>query len=141
MGLDFDCSGSLKNTVKKLYEKGLKALYKLYNLTEHNYNMQTILFIFDHTVAPILLYGSEVWGLQFAKLGKKHNSDFYMEKQLENNDLSHLEIKFYKRLLQVKRNTVTLAVRSELGRHPITIKAISRSIKYFSQIKQKPYHK
>ena len=121
MGLDFDCSGSLKNTVKKLYEKGLKALYKLYNLTEHNYNMQTILFIFDHTVAPILLYGSEVWGLQFAKLGKKHNSDFYMEKQLENNDLSHLEIKFYKRLLQVKRNTVTLAVRSELGRHPITI--------------------
>ena len=103
MGLDFDCSGSLKNTVKKLYEKGLKALYKLYNLTEHNYNMQTILFIFDHTVAPILLYGSEVWGLQFAKLGKKHNSDFYMEKQLENNDLSHLEIKFYKRLLQVKR--------------------------------------
>ena len=103
--------------------------------------MKTILFVFDHTMAPILLYGSETWGLQFAKFGNNNKNDMYFKKHLDNNDLTQLEIKFYKRLLQVKRNTATLAVRSELGRHPITLKAINRSIKYFSQIQQKPGHK
>jgi hypothetical protein len=41
----------------------------------------------------------------------------------------------------VKRHTATLAVRGELGRHPITLKAIGRSIKYFHQISQKPEDK
>jgi hypothetical protein len=125
--------------VKKLYEKGLKALFKLYKLTEQNYNIQTLIYVFDHTIAPILLYGSEVWGIDFAKLGKdKLNTDFYFEKHLDDSILTQLEMKFYKRLLHVKRHTSNLAVRGELGRHPITLKAVSQSIKYFNHILQRP---
>ena len=51
--------------------------------------------------------------------------------------LTSLEIKFYKKLLRVKRNTSTLAVRGELGRYPISIKAISRAIKFYDKITQK----
>jgi predicted transposase YbfD/YdcC len=36
-------------------------------------------------------------------------------------------------LLHVRRNTPTLAVRGELGRYPITLKAIARSLKFFHQ--------
>lgn len=139
LGIDLDSSGSFNNAVKKLYAKGLKALYKLYKLTDNNYNIQTILYIFDHTIAPILLYGSEVWGIDFVKLGKEpNNSDLYFEKHLDNNILTQLEIKFYKRLLHVKRHTSTSAVRGELGRHPITLKAIGRSLSYFNHLTHKP---
>ena len=95
LGLDFDASGNLRNMVKKLYEKSLKALYKLYKLTEQNYNIKTLLHIFDHTIAPILLYGSELWGLEFAKLGKTNTHSFNLEKHLEGNPLTTLELKFY----------------------------------------------
>lgn len=141
LGLEFDCSGALRNAVQKLYEKGLKAVFKLYKLTEHDYDIKTILYIFDHTIVPILIYGAETWGFEFAKIGKNNNTDNYFEKHLDNNVLTQLEIKFYKRLLRVKRHTATLAVRSELGRHPVTLKAIGRSIKYFHQVAQKPDHK
>jgi hypothetical protein len=94
LGLDFDSSGSLNNALKKLYQKGLKALYKLYKLTEHNYDIQTTLYVFDHTIAHILLYGSEVWGLELVKLSKTgNNTDLYFESHLDSNVLPQLEIK------------------------------------------------
>ena len=96
----------------------------------------------DHAILPILLYGSEIWGIELAKLGKhmKH-PDFYFERHLEDNSMTKLEIKFYKRLLQVKKHTPTLAVRGELGQSFATLKAICRSVHYFNQIKQKPVNK
>jgi hypothetical protein len=71
LGLDFNSSGSLENAVNKICEKGLKAVFKLYRLTDQNYNLTTMLHIFDHTITPILLYGAEVWGIELAKLKKK----------------------------------------------------------------------
>jgi hypothetical protein len=44
-----------------LYKRGLKALFnfkKSYNL--YKPKIKTLLHIFDHTVKPVLLYGSEV---------------------------------------------------------------------------------
>jgi len=138
LGINFDNSGNLKNAVQELYKKGLKAVFKLYKLTGQSYDFKTLLHIFDHTVAPILLYASEVWGIEFAKIGKNNNSNFRFEKQLEGNPMTTLEMKFYRHLLHVKRNTATLAIRGELGRYPLTINAISRSIKYYHRISQSP---
>jgi hypothetical protein len=65
-----------------------------------------------------------------------------IEEMYDNgNKVSTLELKFYKRLLQVRRNTPTLAVRGELGRYPITISAITSAIRYYYSIRTKPANK
>ena len=93
-----------------------------------------MLHIFNHTIKPILLYGSEVWGIDLGKTKKGETTNNVFEKNLDNNPLAQLELKFYKRMLQVKRNTATLAIRGELGTYPITIEAICRSFKFLNSI-------
>ena len=44
--------------------KVLKAFFKIRKCFEHHKpKIKTILHVFDHTVKPVLLYGSEVWGI------------------------------------------------------------------------------
>ena len=48
-----------------MYNKDLKAYFKLvkYILSfQSSVNYDTSIHVFDHTVRPILLYGSEIWG-------------------------------------------------------------------------------
>jgi hypothetical protein len=48
-----------------------------------------------------------------------------------------LETKFYRKILQVNRNTTTIGIRGELGRHPILLEALTNAIKYKSSITTK----
>lgn len=133
LGIHLHCSGSFSNALDHLFNKGLKALHKLTKLLDHNYDIGTTLHIFDHTIKPILLYGSEVWGVDLLKpTSKKHLLDY-----IEDNKLSTLELKFYRRLLGVKRSTPISGIRGELGRHPIALNAITQAIKYFNHIQSK----
>jgi hypothetical protein len=98
------------------------------------------LHIFDHTVRPILLYGSEVWGINLIKHRNLKDKTKLM-KDIQDNKINQLEIKFYKQLLGVKRNTSTIGVRGELGRHPIGIDAINNSLKYIYTVESKPQNR
>ena len=51
---------------------------------------------------------------------------------------STVGLKFYKRILQVKRNTSTIAVRGDLGRVPIIQSALTASLKYYFTLNTKP---
>ena len=75
--------------------------------------------LFDSMVVPILLYGSEVWGIY------------------ENKEIDKLHIKFCKRILGVKQQTPNLAVLGELGRFPLSVISKQRSIIYWSKIMKK----
>ena len=55
-------------------------------------------------------------------------------KRIESNTLSQVELKFYRRLLHVKRNTSIIGIRGKLGRHPITLTALLNSIKYLNKL-------
>ena len=60
----FNNNGSFTGAKQELYEKGLKAYFKLWKCFEHHKpKVKTLIHIFDHTIKPILLYGSEIWGL------------------------------------------------------------------------------
>jgi len=137
LGIHLDNSGSLTKSIEALSEKGLKAMYKLNKLLDHNYNIDIALHIFDNTVKPILLYGSEVWGIDLAKssLAKSYG------KHIEANKISQTELKFYRRILGVRRNTSLIGIRGELGRHPLVLRAIVNSIKHYVNIKNKPQNK
>ena len=58
-------------------------------------------------------------------------------KDIEDNKLNQLELKFYKQILGVRRNASTIGVRGEIGRHPIGILAVCNSIKYLHSIQAK----
>jgi hypothetical protein len=64
LGVIVNASGSFSDSDAKeeLYKRGLKALFKMYKCFEgHKPKIETLLHVFDHTVKPILTYGSEVW--------------------------------------------------------------------------------
>lgn len=140
LGIDLDQTGTFKQAITTLQNKGLKALYKIQQLTDNNTNINTLLNIFDHTIKPILTYGSEVWGVSLIKHKNINNKDSII-RDIEDSKINQLELKFYKQLLRVKRNTTTIGVRGELGRHPIGIYALSNSLKYLNTLQAKPDHK
>ena len=63
LGITFSSSGSFTESKTELYKKAVKAFFKLKADVLSLYPMpKTSLHIFDHTVKPILLYCSEIWG-------------------------------------------------------------------------------
>ena len=57
----FSASGTFSHAKLDLYNRGLKAFFKLKNIFgDLSSNVHTCLHIFDHTIKPILLYGCEV---------------------------------------------------------------------------------
>ena len=76
------------------------------------------LSLFDKMIVPILLYGPEVWGMYGYK------------------EIDKLHLKFCKRILSVKQQTLSWAVYGELGRIPLSHICIVRSLKYWLYLKE-----
>ena len=74
--------------------------------------------LFDKIIAPILLYGSEIWGYEFRK------------------DIEAVHVKFCKYVLGVARNTPNCAALGECGRLPLSVLYMTRCIKYWIRIIQ-----
>ena len=61
LGMIFSSSGCVNLARKEISNKGMKALFKLKQLfTPDMPGIKTVLHIFNHTVRPVLLYGSEI---------------------------------------------------------------------------------
>ena len=64
LGIWFSSSGSYSYAQNELYKKSLKAFFKLKkDILSLNPNIRTSMHVFDHTIKPILLYGSDIWGM------------------------------------------------------------------------------
>ena len=72
--------------------------------------------MFDSLVAPILLYGSEVWGV-----GK-------------NDNIEKVHLQFLKRILGVRVTTPNCLVYGELGRYPLDINIKCRMPCFWSRL-------
>ena len=81
-----------------------------------NGSFKTSVILFDKCIAPILTYGSEIWGL-------------YVHKSIEN-----VQIRFCKKLLHVGSKTPTKAVLGECGRFPMYIICFVKCLKYWFKI-------
>jgi len=134
LGIKFQNSGTFQEAVSNLCEKALKAMFKIDTIIKESYGLRTVLHIFDHAIRPILMYGSEVWGGDLIRSTSHLTKPSVLENYLEKNSLSAIELKFYRRLLGVKRNTSTIGIRGELGRYPLSILAIKQFVKYINMI-------
>ena len=64
LGVIFQSSGLFNYAKEELYNKSLKASYKLSRcLSGSAASIKANLHLFDHTLNPIILYGSEIWGM------------------------------------------------------------------------------
>ena len=104
LGIKFHYTGNMSHVIKTLYEQALKAYNHLLSIFSRvHVDVKTKLTLFDALVVPILLYGSEVWGIY------------------NTNDVDKLHLKFCKLLLGVRPKTSNAAVFGELGRFPLSI--------------------
>jgi len=85
--------------------------------------VNTFMKIFDVKVCPILLYGSELWGLK------------------PMNCLESVQVYACKRFLNIPNNTSNDAVLGDLGRYPLAIYSAKRCINYWLRILKLPRYR
>ena len=140
LGIIIENTGNFKKCITSLYQKGIKALFKLKKSITPFPNVKTCLHLFSHMVKPILLYGSEIWAYSlfgvrnFKKVDMSNISTIYHG---QRNALERAQINYGKNILGVKRHTDNLAIYGELGIYPLYIEAIERMLRYWYFIENK----
>lgn len=131
IGIVFNNNGSFTGAKQELYQKGLKAYFKLRKCFEHHKpKIKTLIHVFDHTIKPILLYGSEIWG-QFPP---NKLSDSFFDKLCNELPAEKIHIKLCKYVLECTRRATNIAVRGELGRLPLFLEVVFNTIKYLVRL-------
>ena len=123
LGMKFHYTGSLEPGVKALSDQALRAtncLLSLFKRVSLDLKTKISLLVFDSRVTPMLVYGSEVWGVQgFDCIDKIH-------------------IKFLKMLSGVRPQTPNFAVYGELGRFPLSVISKERAVKFWLELLKDP---
>ena len=76
------------------------------------------------------MYGSEIWG---PLLCRGLNSSNFMH-LCDSSELEKINIKLCKYVLGVSKKSTNAAVKGELGRYPLMLKALSQSVNYWMRI-------
>lgn len=117
LGVIFSRTGSFSKAKKAQAEKATHAMYDVIRKgRKHNLSIECQLDLFDKIVKPILLYGSEVWGVG------------------NNSVIERVHLKFCKILLNVKKSTPDFMIYGELGRYPLEIDIKLRILNYWSKL-------
>ena len=117
LGIIFSRKGTFNDSKARLLQQARKAMFfVLRKARKLSLPVDILLQLFDAMVAPILLYGAEVWGY-------------------ENNDiLESLHLEFCKYILKVKKSTPNCMVYGELGRIPLYVNIKARMIGFWERI-------
>ena len=118
LGVTFTSTGSGYQAQLTLSEQANKAIFSLMKKLNHFSNLKPdiMLDLFDKFIAPILNYGSEVWGFHPAP------------------DIERIHTKFCKKILGIKKSTQNDFVYGELGRLPMQFVRFVRIVKYWLSI-------
>jgi hypothetical protein len=93
--------------------------------------IKTSINVFDHTIKPILLYGSELWGIfNVNKTKLKDTNNIQINDCYKNYKGETLHLKFCKYILGLNKKSVSHASLSELGRHPLHYDIVKSLLKY-----------
>ena len=117
LGMLFNYNGTFNVTQKHIAAQGKKSLFCLLKeVQKHNFNVSTLLSLFDTYVSPVLNYCSEIWG--------------YMKAQ----EVEKIHTMFLKRLLGVKRSTSNDRIYCETGRLPLIVNRKFNMLKYWLKL-------
>ena len=106
-------------TQKHIAALGKKSLFCLMKeVKKHNFNIKTLISLFDTYVSLVLNYCGELWG--------------YVNAQ----DIERVQTMFLKRILGVKRSTSNDLVYCETGRIPLSANRQFIMLKYWLKLLQ-----
>ena len=135
LGILLSSSGTFSYCQSYLYKRALRAQFKLTkcfsNMTP---KLDTLIHLFEHTVEPVVLYGSEIWGTVNILSSKIRKADFSLEHLFENFLCDKLQIKFLKYISKINKKSANLAVLSEFGRYPLCIKVITNTCNFLQRL-------
>ena len=135
LGVHFSISGSFSLASSELYKKGLKAFYKFKGIFGGTCpSTKVALHVFDHTIKPILTYGSDIWGAS-AKNSRRQN--LTLDKIYKDFHAEKLHLKYCKYILGVHSKGSNLATIGELGRFPIFNHICESISKFYLHVKGK----
>ena len=117
LGVLFCKSGSFYRSKRHIAAQGTRALYSLLRkLRPLSLPVDMQIDIFNKTVKPVLLYGSEIWGFG--------NIDI----------IERVQLRFLKHILNIRSSTDNCIVYGETGVYPIAIDIQTRIISYWSKL-------
>ena len=105
---------------EQMKKASLKALFKLRKEMGNHFteNIKLTIKLFDALISPILMYGSEIWGID-------------CNGKLDTDPEELVLNKFLKWLLGVNKYCKNNAFRAETGRFPLRIAAQCRTLKFW----------
>lgn len=135
LGIVFSASGTFSYCQKDLYNRALRAQFKLtkcfFSMTP---KLDSLLHLFEHTIEPVLLYGSEIWGTVNILSSKIKKADFKLENLVENLLCDKLQLKFLKYISRMHKKAPNMGVLSEFGRYPLYINVLVNTCKYLHRL-------
>ena len=135
LGVVFSASGTYKHCEEDLYKRALRAQFKLTKCFSSSApRLDTLLHLFEHTVEPIATYGCEIWGTVNFLSSKVKKANFQLENLLENFACDKLHIKFLKYISGMNKASCNIALLSEFGRYPLSIKVLVNTCKYLQRL-------
>ena len=136
LGISFTSSGLFQYGKEELYKKSLKAIFKLQkSMSTCNPSIATSIHLYDHTIKPILMYCSEVWGMfKTNSAACKKTNDYLFELIYINDYLDKSHFRYLKYILGVNKKASNLAVLSEVARFPLYFSVILSMIKYLHRL-------
>ena len=136
LGVYFSSSGLFNYGQQDIFDKARKASFKVTKIiTSAEPSIKTSLHLYDHLIKPILLYGSEIWGV-FKTNSKvcKRDEAFLFQSIYKNSLADKSQMSFLKYILGVNRYSSNLAVYSETGRLPMHLSVIISIVKYLHRL-------
>jgi hypothetical protein len=121
-----------KNYIKEAFKKTFFKMYKCFE--GHKPKIKTLLHVFDHTVKPILTYGSEVWGTRDPQKLLDKGDNYYFSKLCNDLKAEKAHMKFCKFSLGVGKRSSNLAVIGEFGRYLLFIEIIISMFSYLTSL-------
>ena len=123
LGFLFTPSGEIKSGLQDLRDRAFRSFQSLKCKMGDSFNrdVETALGLYDSLIKPILTYASDYWGCM--KLPKK------------DNPIEIMQMKVYKQILGVNRQTTNLGVLLELGRQTLDIECMKLGIKNWERIR------
>ena len=94
--------------------------------------------LFDKTVKPVCLYGSEIWGQM--PVSPTIAPRELLDKLFKKIHIEKINLSYMKWLLGVHKYSSNLAVLGDLGKYPFSVDIIINTIKYWSRLQIKRQH-